>query len=154
MGATSFERARRALAAREITERLRGQDPEALEAFVADFSLQCEPRLVSIEEALTARTDYVELAEKVDAWLAVPMAEEADPEELEPPPEPPVDEPLPNQKEPHPEKPEPEPEEPSPEGPAPAATDPIEPQVAIEAADAEPQRPKGRTPPKRRSRKA
>lgn len=69
MGATSFERQRRTAAAREIMEMIEGHE---LKAFIADFSLMCEPKLASVEEALSGRTDYVELKEKVALWCDGP----------------------------------------------------------------------------------
>ena len=67
MGATSFERMRRARAARDIIDMLKGCD---LEAFRAEFSLPCDPTDTGIEEALTRRSDYVELKERAAEWVA------------------------------------------------------------------------------------
>ena len=67
MGATAFERMRRVNAAREMVELLDGQD---LEEFRLAFSLPCDPTPTGIQEALTSRTDYVELRHKIAAWVA------------------------------------------------------------------------------------
>ena len=74
MGATSFERMRRTRAAEDIMAMLAGHD---LEEFRLQFSLPCEPTERGVQEALTSRTDYVELKERVEAWCGQQMLKDA-----------------------------------------------------------------------------